>query len=247
MDTSIERPVASPSDAACSAASDTAGRRNFLGRLGVGAVIAAAGALPLLPEDTLAYTGTKSVPVDRVKAPWSDAWLDKITGKHKQFFDGVTYNDGFVLAFAANFLNLNHEAYGLSDKDLTAVVGLRHFCMPMALPDAMWAKYKVGETFKVTDPATKAPAIRNPFMHPDGVRLPGSDIPTLVNRGVVFTVCNVALTVFSGMTAANAGVTAEQAKQEWTEQLLPGMNLVPVGVLAVNRAQERGCTYCYGG
>jgi hypothetical protein len=60
-------------------------------------------------------------------------------------------------------------------------------------------------------------------------------------------VCNVALTVISGMLASNAGVTADAAKQEWTQSLAPGMNLVPVGVLAVNRAQERGCTYCYGG
>jgi intracellular sulfur oxidation DsrE/DsrF family protein len=247
MDTSIERPVTSASDMPCSPASDATGRRVFLGRLGVGAAIAAASALPLVPDDVLAYAGTGAMHAGHAKTPWSDAWLDKITGKHKQFFDGVTYNDGFVLAFAANFLNLNHEAYGLSDKDLSAVVGLRHFSMPMALPDALWAKYKIGETFKVTDPATKALAVRNPFLHSDGVRFPGSEIPTLVNRGVIFTVCNVALTVFSGMTAANAGLTAEQAKQEWTEQLLPGMNLVPVGVLAVNRAQERGCTYCYGG
>jgi intracellular sulfur oxidation DsrE/DsrF family protein len=247
MDTSTERSVTSASEMPCPPTPDATGRRAFLGRIGVSAAIAAAGALPLLPEDLLADPGTQPLQPDHVKAPWSDAWLDKITGKHKQFFDGVSYNDGFVLAFAANFLNLNHEAYGLSDKDLTAVVGLRHFCMPMALPDAMWAKYKIGETFKVTDPATKAPAVRNPFMYPDGVRFPGSEIPTLVNRGVVFTVCNVALTVLSGMAAANAGVTADQAKQEWTAQLLPGMNLVPVGVLAVNRAQERGCTYCYGG
>lgn len=247
MDTTSERSVVSTSETPCCPESDATGRRAFLGRLGVGAAIAAAGALPLIPDGALAYTGTKPMHADRVSGAWSDAWLDKITGKHKQFFDGVTYNDGFVLAFAANFLNLNHEAYGLSDKELSAVVGLRHLCMPMALPDAMWVKYKIGETFKVIDKATKAPAARNPFAHPDGVALPGSDIPTLVNRGVVFTVCNVALTVFSGMTAANAGLTADQAKKDWTDQLMPGMNLVPVGVLAVNRAQERGCTYCYGG
>jgi intracellular sulfur oxidation DsrE/DsrF family protein len=247
MDTSIERPLASPSDTPCAPGSDATGRRAFLGRLGIGAAIAAAGAVPFVADDALAYAGSGPTHIDRALTPWSDAWLDKITGKHKQFFDGVTFNEGFVLAFAANFLNLNHEAYGLSDKDLTAVVGLRHFAMPMALPDAMWAKYRIGEMMKLDDPATKAPAVRNPYMHPEGVHLPGSDIPTLTNRGVIFTVCNVALTVFSGMAAKNAGLSADAAKQEWTEQLLPGMNLVPVGVLAVNRAQERGCTYCYGG
>jgi len=223
-------------------------RREFLGSAGAGVAALAAVALPHWPADGLpAFGPMPTVAGHRVATPWSDAWLDKINGKHKQFFDGVTFNEGFVLAFAAGFLNLNHEAYGLTDKDLTAVVGFRHFAMPMALPDAMWEKYKIGEAMKVVDPATKANAVRNPFAHADGVRMPGSDIPTLVGRGVIFTVCNVALTVISGMLASNAGVTGDAAKQEWTQSLMPGMNLVPVGVLAVNRAQERGCTYCYGG
>jgi intracellular sulfur oxidation DsrE/DsrF family protein len=231
----------------CDAPDSPTARRAFLEQLGLGAAALAATAIPLAPAEALASMTPPATTAGRARAPWSDAWLDKITGKHRQFFDAVTYNDGFALAFAANFLNLNHEAYGLTDKDLTAVVGFRHFAMPMALPDAMWAKYKIGETFKVTDPATKAPAVRNPFAHPDGVRFPGSDIPALTGRGVIFTVCNVALTVLSGMAAPGAGVSADAAKQEWTQNLLPGMTLVPVGVLAVNRAQEHGCTYCYGG
>ncbi len=225
----------------------TARRREFLEQLGVGAVALAAAAIPFAPGEAFASMSAPSMGAGHARAPWSDAWLDKITGKHKQFFDAVTYNDGFALAFAMNFLDLNHVAYGLTDKDLTAVVGFRHFSMPMALPDAMWAKYKIGETFKVTDPVTNAPAVRNPYTHADGVRAPGSDIPTLTNRGVIFTVCNVALTVLSGMAAKGAGVSADAAKQDWTQNLLPGMTLVPVGVLAVNRAQEKGCTYCYGG
>lgn len=223
-------------------------RRAFLERMTAGAAVLVAGAVAGAAPASLAAEAPWGTGVESgARAPWSDAWLDRIAGKHKQFFDGVTFNDGFVLLFADNFLNLNHEAYGLSDKDLTAVVGFRHFSMPMALNDDMWAKYKLGEAFKVTDPVTKAPAVRNPFAHRDGVKFAGSEIPALVSRGVIFTVCNVALTVISGMMAGNGGVTADQAKQEWTEQLIPGMTLVPVGVIAVNRAQERGCTYCYGG
>jgi intracellular sulfur oxidation DsrE/DsrF family protein len=218
-------------------------RREFLGRVTAGAAaLAAVSVSAALP---VASALAESAPRSGFGGPWSDAWLDRITGKHKQFFDATSTNDGFGLAFAMAFLNLNKEAYGLGDKDLTAVVGLRHFAMPMALPDALWAKYKIGEGFKVMDPATKAPAVRNPFIHTDGVPLPGCEIPTLVNRGVIFTVCNVALTVISEKLAPNAGVSAAAAKQEWTANLLPGMTLVPVGVLAVNRAQEKGCTYCY--
>ena len=185
--------------------------------------------------------------MNHMRGPWNDSWLQKLTGKHKQFFDAVTTNDSFALAFAVNFLNLNHEAYGLEDKDLTAVVGLRHFAMPMALPDALWDKYKIGESLQIKDPSTGGPATRNPFLYANGVALPGSDIPALLKRGVLFTVCNVALTVLSGNFAKNAGVTKDAAKAEWTEKLMPGMTLVPVGVMAVNLAQEHGCTYCYGG
>jgi intracellular sulfur oxidation DsrE/DsrF family protein len=68
-----------------------------------------------------------------------------------------------------------------------------------------------------------------------------------VSRGVIFTVCTVALRVLSGKVAAAANVSPDEAKKDWTAGLVPGTTLVPVGVLAVNRAQEKGCTYCYGG
>jgi intracellular sulfur oxidation DsrE/DsrF family protein len=211
-------------------------RRDFLERLTVGA---AALAIPF--TSALGETG------ETARGPWNEAWLDKITGKHKQFFDAVEPNEGFALVFAWGWLNLNKETYGLTDKDLTAVVGLRHFAMPLALSDATWQKYKIGEAFKITDPATKAPATRNPFLHPDGVPFAGAELPTLAGRGVIFTACNVALTKISEKLAGNAGVTPAAAHDEWVAALQPGVTLVPIGVLAVNRAQEKGCTYCYGG
>jgi hypothetical protein len=43
-------------------------------------------------------------------------------------------------------------------------------------------------------------------------------------------------------------MTADAAKAEWEKGLIPGFSLVPSGVLAVHRAQEKGkCTYCYAG
>jgi hypothetical protein len=222
-----------------------ADRRAFLesvtlGAAAIAASMTAAPVLSAMTESAPARRGTSA-------GPWSDAWLDRIKGTHKQFFDGVTINDGFAMVFAAGFLNLNKEVYGLGDHDLTAVVGLRHLAMLMALSDAMWEKYGIGKAFNVTDPATKTIAVRNPFLHKEGLPLPGADIPTLVSREVIFTVCNVALTVLSGKMAATAGVSADDAKKEWVAGLVPGTTLVPVGVLAVNRAQEKGCTYCYGG
>ena len=69
----------------------------------------------------------------------------------------------------------------------------------------------------------------------------------MADRGVIMTACNMALTVLSGMVAPKAGASADEAKKEWTANLLPGVHLAPSGVYAVNRAQEAGCTYCNGG
>lgn len=191
-------------------------------------------------------SGRSAAPV-RTRQPASDAWLDRITGKHKQIFDTLDTNDGFALAFAMHFLDLNRERYGLTDNQLTAVIGLRHNAMPMALPDALWERYNIGESMQISDRATGGPATRNPFLHADGTPVSGANIPSLMKRGVIFTVCNVALTTLSARLARNASVSQTAAQEEWTASLLPGMILVPVGVMAVNLAQERGCTYCYGG
>ena len=40
---------------------------------------------------------------------------------------------------------------------------------------------------------------------------------------------------------------AAQVKQDWIANLLPGIVVVPSGVLAVSRAQEKGCAYCFAG
>jgi len=220
-------------------------RRAFLGRVTTGALITAATGFPTLalgaeqpsaPETSLAGTSA-----------WDDSWLTRITGKHRQFFDAMTPNDGFALLFAANFLNMYNEVEKLPDSQLTAVVGIRHFATPMAFSDDIWKKYKLGEFFKITDPVTKAPSVRNIFTYDDGMMFPHASVQTLQKRGVIFTMCNVALTVLSGMTATAAGIPAEGAANEWKAGLLPGITLVPVGVMAVNRAQEHQCTYCNGG
>jgi intracellular sulfur oxidation DsrE/DsrF family protein len=213
-------------------------RRGFLARLALGVA-----GLAAAPRRAIASASTEESKED-------ERWLARITGKHRQFFDATTANDGFGLMFAMNFLDKYNSAYNLPDRDLTAVVGLRHFATPIALNDAMWAKYKLGEMMKVNDPRTKAPATRNPFLGlKDGDYMTtGLDIEKLRQRGVIFTACNVALTVLSGLAAPGAGTTPAAAYKEWTEQgMLPDVAIVPVGVLAVNRAQEKQCTYCYAG
>jgi intracellular sulfur oxidation DsrE/DsrF family protein len=113
----------------------------------------------------------------------------------------------------------------------------------------IWAKYKLGEMFKIEDPATKAPALRNPYAYAkEGeLRNPGSAFEKLQARGVIFTCCNLALTARSSAAAQRAGLPVEGAKAEWLAGMFKGVHVVPSGVLAVNRAQKKGCTYCFAG
>ena len=219
---------------------DSSPRRNFLGRLASGTMALAA--------TSLFARSANAMPT--AFAADEDAWLKTISGrKHKQVFDGANTNSGFPLVFATAYLNTMAATYKLAPTDVGAVVVARHFAMPFALNDAMWAKYGVGKMIGVNDPVTKAASTRNIFYKSkagDILNLDAS-IDKLAARGVVFVVCNVALTVLSGMAAPNANVTPEAAYAEWKANLLPGFTIVPSGVFAIGRAQESGCTYCYGG
>jgi hypothetical protein len=213
-------------------------RRAFLAQVGAGTA-ALLGTPALLGASSLASVG-----------PDDDKWLDNLKGKHRQYFDATSVDSGFSLAYAMNWMDTMKTTYNLQDKDLSAVVGLRHFSIPIAYTDEIWAKYKLGEFAKLNDPKTNAPATRNIFYKSQegDLMFPAMAVDKIQPRGVVFVVCNIAHTVVSGLLGQRAGVPADQAKAEFAKGMIPGFILVPSGVLAVNRAQEKGkCTYCYAG
>ena len=213
-------------------------RREFLAQVGAGTV-ALLGTPALLGAEALLTA-----------APMDDKWVDNLKGKYRQYYDATSVNSGFALAYAMNWMDTMKSAYNVTDKDLSAVVGFRHFSIPIAYNDAIWAKYKLGEFADLKDPKTNAHATRNIYFNPKQGELmfPGMAIDKLAPRGVTFVVCNVAHTVVSGMLGQKVGVAPDVAKAEFEKGLLPGFVLVPSGVLAVHRAQEKGkCTYCYAG
>jgi intracellular sulfur oxidation DsrE/DsrF family protein len=213
-------------------------RRSFLGRLAAGALVVTGIGATNRRLDAAPVAGEEG-----------DDFLATVNGTHRQFFDAVSVNEGFPFAFAMTFLDTIGATYKTSDKDINAIVGLRHAAIPLAFNNDIWAKYKLGEMFKIEDPLTKAPATRNPYAYVKEGELhpPGKAFEKLQARGVIFTCCNVALTALSGMAAQKAGVSADTARQEWLDGMFKGVHLVPSGVLAVNRAQKKGCTYCFAG
>jgi hypothetical protein len=168
-------------------------------------------------------------------------WPGTLKGRHRQLFDIYGINDGFPLGFANNFLAPNQSA--------TAVMIFRHQGLPYALGSAIWEKYKVGEFFRITDPETKAPAVKNPYFQPKPGVLANADVALdrLLAKGTVMGACGVALRGQSRRLAGNASVTPEDAFKEWAANLIPGVTIIPSGTWGVNRAQEAGCTYCAGG
>jgi intracellular sulfur oxidation DsrE/DsrF family protein len=218
-------------------------RRGFLGRLAAGAAAFGVG-------DVIAPARASARGLPRTSAdPAFEAWLGKITGKHKILFDVPEPNGGFGLIWARVFLNSTNDLYGTTDADNSVVIVLRHSGIPVGMQSAMWAKYKFGEFFKVTDAATKAPAVRNPYsgLKPAEQLLPGSGLDELAAKGVLFGICNVALSVYSGMFAKSMGLEANTVKADWVANLVPGVQVVPSGVIAVSGAQEHGCAYCFAG
>jgi intracellular sulfur oxidation DsrE/DsrF family protein len=127
----------------------------------------------------------------------------------------------------------------------SAVVILRHAALPLAMGDALWAKYSLGEMFGVKD--GDVPAKRNPYATITGLPIPGLGIAELLKAGVLVGACDVALTIYSSGAAKKMGLDPETVKKEWIAGLLPGVQVVPSGVLGVARAQELGCAYCFAG
>ena len=218
-------------------------RRSFLGQMAVGAVAVAAGSM--LPA-TAARAGSRTP----VSGEGDEPWLKGYTGsRHKVIYDAPEVNSGFPLIFALTYINTMTNTYMLKPTDTSVVVVMRHMGIAAALSDPVWAKYKLGEVFNVTDPETKQPSLRNIFYkaHEGDMMTTDASAEKLLARGVRICVCNVALTVLSGKVAGGMGIAPADALKEWTAGVIPGAYVVPSGVLAVARSQEAGATYCFAG
>ncbi|HEY0731299.1 MAG TPA: twin-arginine translocation signal domain-containing protein [Chitinophagaceae bacterium] len=222
-------------------------RRQFLGTIATGA---AAFGLSTIASPLSAFAAGNNFTTGPDNP---DDWFKKINGKHRIVFDVPQPNGIFPFAWPRIFLVTN-AATGTAEKDCSIVVVLRHTAIPYAMDDKLWAKYKFGEVFKAEDPKTNKPSLRNPFWKPQhgdfnipGVGVVPIGINELQESGVMFCVCDMALTVYSGVVAQSLKLDPAEVKKDWVSGLLPGVQVVPAGIWAINRAQERGCSYCFAG
>ncbi len=212
-----------------------AARRRFVTRTGLASFGALGGALGIaLGKPKAAAARWEAARHEK------DDWLDKLPGVHRLVFDTTTPDKiGEAMLFANNFMIVNAQDYGLKSGDLAVVIVARHFSTPFGYNDAMWAKYgtQLAAITKAEDPKTKqAPKVN--YYNAAGPG--GASIDTLGKLGVQIAVCAFATRFFAGLIAQQTGGDAKAVFEELTANLLANARMVPAGIVAVNRAQERG-------
>jgi intracellular sulfur oxidation DsrE/DsrF family protein len=210
-------------------------RRAFLSRLGVGAVAAG----------VVAGTGIQAQSPSGGTRGWQparhpqDDWLDQLPGGHRFVLD-TTSPAGFnaALPFVNNFFTANRTAYGLNDNDLAVVIVARHDSTPFSYNDSMWAKYgaSLAKRSGFTDPATGRPPVINVYRTP---------LEALLKRGVHLAVCDMSTRLLATNISAGGGSTADTVYAELAANMLSNAHMVPAGIVALNRAQERGYTFAH--
>jgi intracellular sulfur oxidation DsrE/DsrF family protein len=219
-------------------------RRSFLARLGAAAAALGFGSSPALAQQGGASaapaapsTGTPWQPAREAK----DDWLDQIPGKHRLIFD-ATSPEGVAdaIRYAGNFFTANKNGYGLENSEVAVVIVLRHRATQFAFGDEVWAKYGkvLSAEDKFTAPKTGAVPATNYYK---------SGLEAHVKRGVHFAVCDLSTNRLKSAIARTTDAKPEEIYKELTSTALGNSHFVAAGILAVNRAQERGYAVAHAG
>jgi intracellular sulfur oxidation DsrE/DsrF family protein len=222
-------------------------RRSFLTSLNAGAAASlaalAVGSSAMAQEKPA--SGSHFEPARHDK----DNWLDEIPGKHRLIFDTSSPDGvGDAILFANNFLRTNKSEYGIEENDLAVIMVMRHRSTPFGYKDSMWAKYGpglAGHAAPFSDPKTKEVPKVNIYNSTEYGRLlssRGMTLEALTKRGVHLAICASATRGTAGEIAQMTGGNADEINAELIANILPNGRMVPAGIVAVSRAQERGYT-----
>jgi hypothetical protein len=233
---------------------DVSYRRGFIGR--VFGAVAAAGFMGM---------GTAEAQNKTAAAPGPDAWISEVKGTHRCLFDFPQHKNGVPLLHILNYLNTYKEAYKAAPGSVGAVgtfyaIGGQS-SIPLGFNDAMWAKYGLGDYTGLKDASGKG-YTRNVMNRPtrndahlliqgfgapnipevlDAV--PAMGIENLQKMGTKFVLCANAFGIWCLELQARGKGKADGIQKEMTENLLPGVTIVPAMVIAIEKAQAAGIRY----
>jgi hypothetical protein len=166
-------------------------------------------------------------------------------GRYKQFFDAPAPAGGIPLVHVMNYYDTYNKAYNVKDAEIDAVLTFYGSTTFHGLNDAMWAMYKIGEFLNEKDGSGKA-YTANPWRAAPtvvGMSLPAASIEALQKRGATMILCNNALGIFSGLLAQQRGLDAKVVYDDLKANILPGVELIPGMVVAVEQAKKAGLAY----
>jgi hypothetical protein len=177
---------------------------------------------------------------------WDMTWTERVTGRYKMAFDAHEISDGVCLHQARSFIQGYKDVYGLTDRDVSAVLIIRHAAVPMVMNDTLWADGFLTEGTELKDPVTGEPTKRNPFINipagaPHALTWPDGALDTLISRGVIVLACDLALRNFTGRIANHRKIPRQDATALVNANLIPGIYRMPTGVWATSHAQQLGC------
>jgi hypothetical protein len=207
-------------------------RRSAIVRVAVLALIAAAATL-----------GASCLDAQSVQ--FRDTWLKRASAKHRQLFDAPAPGVGVPLVHMLNYYDTWNKAHGVADKDIAPIGTFYGATTFFGVNDSMWAKYRIGEFLGEKD-ASGAPATMNPWRVAPvilGMELRQASIESLQKRGATFVLCNNALGIFAELLAKARGLEGAAVYADLRANILPGVELIPGMVVAVEQAHTAGFSY----
>ncbi|MCE3278310.1 MAG: twin-arginine translocation signal protein [Bacteroidetes bacterium] len=212
-------------------------RRNF-----INALISAGAAIGL--STVTATVNAASIKTTPEESNEAEKWMAQIKGKHKMVFDWTKHNNGAIVNWALTLMN-TYNSMGISDKDLSVVIVMRYAGTPTGFADHIWEKYSFGKKLDLKDPATGEFTLINPYAKCKTAE--ENCIERFIKRGGMVCICNESIKAMSEGYAAKMELKKEDVYKEFISNLVPGIQPVPAGIWALNRSQELGCTFCFGG
>ena len=228
-------------------------RRHFLGSV---AALSATGVF--LPSALGAETPEPGP--EPVSADWDTSWRDRVRGPFRAVFDNPVVNYGSGLWRAADWKKTVPAVYKAKDKDVSAVLVIRHEAIPMIMNHAYWERHDIAAELKKAassgnessghessgneSSGTPAPK-HNPYLsrEEDENKGRGPTIDSFLASGGIVLACNYAFGFMVSKEARKASIKQDEARAIVLQQVIPGVILQPSGFFAVIEAQRAGCHF----
>ncbi len=221
-------------------------RRAFVQQMG-----RAASAVALVGASSPALAAAAAGPhvvTPTAETTWDLAWIPKLaSATDRAVFDWPSLGnpaDPTIVELADRYLRNCAAAYGTARYVVQIVLNIRTQAVPAGLNDAMWRRFGLGVEYKVDDPTTSQPAVRNPFLYRAPDPAPGVALPSLADlqrEGAIILVCDFALTNLSKRLAGRMNQSPEEVHTTLRANLVAGAFAVPSGIFGLARSQNAGC------